>query len=58
MSAKISAARIATDSGADMVIANGEDVEIIDRIVRGEQIGTLFLSHKNKDFSLIDYLAE
>ena len=58
MSAKISAARIATDSGADMIIANGEDVEIIDRIVSGEQIGTLFLSHKNKDFSLIDYLAE
>lgn len=58
MSAKISAARIATDSGADMIIANGENVEIIDKIVSGEQIGTLFLSHKNKDFSLIDYLAE
>lgn len=58
MSAKISAARIATDSGADMIIANGEDVEIIDGIVSGEKLGTLFLSHKNKDFSLIDYLAE
>ncbi len=58
MSAKISAARIATDSGADMIIANGEDVEIIDRIVSGEKLGTLFLSHKNIDFSLIDYLAE
>lgn len=58
MSAKISAARIATDSGADMVIANGENVDIIDKIVNGENIGTLFLSHKNKDFSLTDYLAE
>lgn len=58
MSAKISAARIATDSGADMVIANGENVDIIDKIVNGENIGTLFLSHKNKDFSLSDYLAE
>lgn len=58
MSAKISAARIATDSGADMVIANGENVDIIDKIVNGENIGTLFLSHKNKNFSLTDYLAE
>lgn len=58
MSAKISAARIATDSGADMVIANGEDVSVVTRITEGEQVGTLFLAHKNKDFSLMDYLAD
>lgn len=58
MSAKISAARIATDSGADMVIANGADVEVINRIIAGENIGTLFLAHKNIDFSLMKYLAE
>ncbi|MFR2693288.1 MAG: hypothetical protein ACLTBV_23150 [Enterocloster bolteae] len=29
MSAKLAAARIATDSGADMVIANGDHVEVI-----------------------------
>lgn len=58
MSAKVSAARIATDSGADMVIANGADVEVINRIIAGENIGTLFLAHKNIDFSLMKYLAE
>lgn len=58
MSAKVAAARIATDSGADMVIANAEDTNVIYQILRGEQVGTLFLAHKNKDFDLLDYLAE
>lgn len=58
MSAKIAAARIATDSGADMVIANAKDTGVIYRILRGERIGTLFLAHKNKDFDLLDYLAD
>lgn len=58
MSAKIEAARIATDSGADMVIANAKDTNVIYEILRGEQVGTLFLAHKNKDFDLQNYLAE
>lgn len=58
MAAKIEAARIATDSGADMVIANAEDTNIIYDILKGENKGTLFLAHKNKDFDLIDYLTE
>ncbi len=58
MAAKISAARIATDSGADMVIANGEDVSVVTRITNGEHVGTLFLAHKNKNFSLMDYIAD
>lgn len=58
MSAKIAAARIATDSGADMVIANAKDTDVIYRILKGEQVGTLFLAHKNKDFDLLDYLAD
>lgn len=56
MSAKLSAARIATDSGTDMVIANGEDVGIIQQIMDGEETGTLFLAHCNRDFDLMDYL--
>lgn len=56
MSAKLAAARIATDSGAAMVIANGNDIEIIDQIISGENKGTLFAAHKNKDFDLIGYL--
>lgn len=57
MAAKIEAARIATNSGADMVIANGQETDIIYRILKGDKIGTLFLAHKNKDFDLMDYLA-
>ena len=56
MATKIAAARIATDSGADMVIANGKDVHIIEDIFEGKNVGTLFTAHKNKDFVLLDYL--
>ncbi len=37
MAAKLAAARIATDSGSDMVIANGEQVEVIHQIIEGEE---------------------
>ena len=57
MSAKLSAARIATDSGTDLVIANGADLGIIQQIMDGEEKGTLFLAHPNKDFDLMDYLS-
>lgn len=56
MSAKLAAARIATDSGADMVIANGDQVEVILQIMGGEEKGTLFLAHPNLDFDLMHYL--
>lgn len=56
MATKISAAKIATDSGADMVIANGEDIYTINEIMTGVNVGTLFKAHKNKNFKLLDYL--
>ena len=56
MSAKLAAARIATDSGADMVIANGDQVEVILDIMVGKEKGTLFLAHPNLDFDLMHYL--
>ena len=55
-SAKLAAARIATDSGADMVIANGDQVEVILDIMAGKEKGTLFLAHPNLDFDLMHYL--
>ena len=58
MATKISAARIATDSGADMVIANGGDIMNISRLLEGEEIGTLFKAHKNQDFELLNYIQE
>ena len=56
MAAKLAAARIATDSGCDMVIANGEEVSAVLAITEGKENGTLFLAHRNKDFDLMSYI--
>jgi glutamate 5-kinase len=58
MSAKLAAAQIATDSGADMLLMNGERIDAITQVLDGEDIGTLFLAHKNKNFDLIDCLSD
>ena len=58
MAAKVSAARVANDAGADMVITNGADMNNLRRVLDGENIGTLFRAHKNADFHLIDYLKK
>ena len=39
MAAKLAAARIATDSGSDMVIANGESLDVVYQIISGSQVG-------------------
>ncbi len=54
MSAKLTAAKIATYSGADMVIANAEDVNVIDDIIQGKNVGTLFLANKDETFDLVE----
>lgn len=58
MSAKLAAARIATDSGVDMVIANADDVKNIYRIIDGKECGTLFHAHKNPSFNLKEYIQK
>ena len=58
MSAKLSAAKIATESGADMVIANGENVAVIEQIISGRNVGTLFTERKNENFKIIDFVSE
>ncbi len=47
MVTKISAAKIATDAGCDMVIANGQDPNVLYEIIDGKNIGTRFLGAKN-----------
>jgi len=42
MKTKIEAARIATSAGVAMVIANGRDPGVIDDILQGHPVGTLF----------------
>ena len=58
MSTKLNAARIATSSGADMIIANGEDVSVIHKIMQGENIGTLFLANEEADFSIENFMKD
>ncbi|MEA4889294.1 MAG: glutamate 5-kinase [Clostridiaceae bacterium] len=42
MRSKIAAARIATEAGMNTVIANGSQPRIIDAILSGQEVGTLF----------------
>lgn len=53
MATKLIAARIATSSGADMVIANGNNIDNITGIMAGEDVGTLFVSDKKQKFDLV-----
>ncbi|MDE7305929.1 MAG: glutamate 5-kinase, partial [Clostridia bacterium] len=46
MNTKIKAAQICTDSGIDMIIANGADPEKLYEAVAGKSIGTLFKGKK------------
>ena len=46
MKTKLCAAKIATDAGIDMVIANGKDPKKLQNIVNGESVGTVFVGRK------------
>lgn len=56
MASKLVAAQIATYSDTDMIIANGDDVHVIERILDGENIGTLFKANKNEAFNVKEFL--
>jgi len=43
MASKIAAARIVTEAGGHCLIASGRDDHVLERIIRGEPVGTLFL---------------
>ena len=43
MASKLAAAKIVTESGGNMLIANGDDPEILRKIFDAEDVGTLFL---------------
>ena len=58
MSSKLGAAGIANDAGADMIIINGNDMDNINRVFAGEEIGTLFTDHKTRHFHLKNYLEQ
>ena len=58
MVSKLTAAKLASAAGTDMIIANGEDFRNIHRVIEGQDCGTLFLSHKKDEFYLMDYLEK
>ena len=58
MATKLAAAQIATYSGADMIIANGADVSILEEFLDGKQVGTRFHAKENPEFKLEEYIME
>ncbi len=57
MNTKLYAAKIATKSGADMVIANSIDVKILGRLVNGDEEGTLFVADKDEKFDVRTFIS-
>lgn len=58
MATKLTAAKIATYSGTDMIIANGKDIQVIYDIFDGNFVGTKFHSNKKDDFKLADFVKD
>lgn len=48
MESKLRAARIATNSGGAVVIANGREQDVLIKIMEGEELGTLFIPVREK----------
>lgn len=57
MSTKVAAARIATDSGADMAIIDASNLNLIHSLIDGEDVGTLFLANPQDDFDIVDFIV-
>ncbi len=58
MSTKLTAAKIATLSGADMIIANGADVCILHHIFDDSFKGTIFAADRRETFRIEDFILE
>ncbi len=58
MATKIAAARIATNAGSDMVIVSGDNIENINKVLEGQDIGTLFTAYQDKDFDIVRFILE
>ena len=56
MSTKIAAARIAVDSGADMAIIDASNLNLINCLMDGDDVGTLFIAHDVEDFDTVDFI--
>jgi len=48
MDSKLNAARMVTDAGSAMVVANGRMIDVLTRLLAGEEVGTLFVPGAKK----------
>lgn len=48
MRTKISAAKMANENNVDMILANGEDPNILTDILNGKEVGTMFVAKRGK----------
>ena len=58
MATKLTAAKIATLSGTDMIIANGADVCVLHHIFDDSFTGTIFKAQKKETFRIQDFILE
>lgn len=56
MNTKLIAAKIATKSNVDMIIANSQDIGVLHRILDGRQEGTMFVANRDQNFDLPGFL--
>lgn len=56
MATKLNAAKLASASGCDMVIANAQDFHIISRIMQAEKEGTFFVANQDPNYRLDQFL--
>ena len=57
MNTKLVAARIATKSNVDMIIANSQDIGVLHRILDGSIEGTLFVAKADESFDLPGFVS-
>ena len=58
MATKLTAAKIATNSGADMIIANANDFSVLYKILEDDFVGTKFHAQMEPNFVLENYIME
>lgn len=56
MYTKVSAANIINNLGIDMIIGNGKNPNIVNKIMNGEKNGTLFVSNQMENINIREYL--
>lgn len=55
MSSKLEAAQIATGSGIDMVIVNSDNLDHLEDVLQGKEVGTLFKASKEETYFFEEY---